>query len=552
MLLLGLEMSIASVLASVAVILILRSGLQLWQLKSKARGPVACFYAPLLIRPFRLMSELIPNIRHINVGLMDQIWPSKFDLFQEAGSSVLVFSGLLPTPGLQGIVGDADAARALFNNKLAWGKPIQDYSVLTFFGDNIITTEKEQWRRHRRLTSPSFSEKNNAAVWRDTQGIMKEWFGTLSAHDDGEGSALDDDTVATTLRLTLMIISAAAFGQRFPWPSARKTSDVPPPGRKLAFITALQGVVDGTLAKLILPKFAYRLPLKYPQRVQLCFSELEAHLHGMIEERKDEKAGGVERTDLFSALLEGVADDEGAAVLTTEELVADMWIFLLAGHETTAHTLAFLLTLLALYPEHQQILHEEASELGEHSTYDDFSSFPYALATMQEALRLYTPVQLIPKVALEDAVLPAHTTPSSPDEEPRPTEIFVPKGTRVGVLSSAIHYNPAYWREPFEFRPSRFIDNEEGKWNRDAFVAFSGGARGCLGQRFALVESVAMISQLLLHYTIHVPENLQDDYARQEGESERDRRERIFKPKGGLTLTPSSKLPLVFKKRASS
>lgn len=87
---------------------------------------------------------------------------------------------------------------------------------------------------------------------------------------------------------------------------------------------------------------------------------------------------------------------------------------------------------------------------------------------MQETLRLYTPVQLIPKVSLTDTVLPAHTTPASPDEEPQSTEIFVPKGVRVGILASAIHYNPTYWKDPFDFRPSRFIDNDEGRWNRDA------------------------------------------------------------------------------------
>lgn len=87
---------------------------------------------------------------------------------------------------------------------------------------------------------------------------------------------------------------------------------------------------------------------------------------------------------------------------------------------------------------------------------------------MQETLRLYTPVQLIPKVSLEDAVLPAQTTPSSPDEAPQAFEIFVPQGTRVGILASAIHFNPAYWKDPFDFRPFRFIDNDEGKWNRDA------------------------------------------------------------------------------------
>lgn len=61
-----------------------------------------------------------------------------------------------------------------------------------------------------------------------------------------------------------------------------------------------------------------------------------------------------------------------------------------------------------------------------------------------------------------------------------------------------------------------------------------------------------MISQLLFHYTIHIPDELKAEYALRKGESERDRRERIFKPKGGLTLTPGSKLPLVFKKRTSA
>lgn len=61
-----------------------------------------------------------------------------------------------------------------------------------------------------------------------------------------------------------------------------------------------------------------------------------------------------------------------------------------------------------------------------------------------------------------------------------------------------------------------------------------------------------MISQLLLHYTIHIPDDLKAEYAAREGESERNRRERIFRPKGGLTLTPGSKLPLVFKRRTGT
>jgi len=104
---------------------------RLADLSPSSSGPAACFPSTLLVRPFRLVSELLPNIKHINQGVMGaghSIWARKFDILEEAGSSVLIFSGLLPTPALQGIVGDADAAQALFNNKLAWGKPIEDYT----------------------------------------------------------------------------------------------------------------------------------------------------------------------------------------------------------------------------------------------------------------------------------------------------------------------------------------------------------------------------------------------------------------------------------------
>lgn len=144
-----------------------------------------------------------------------------------------------------------------------------------------------------------------------------------------------------------------------------------------------------TLASL---QWAYNLPLKFPKHVQLCFSELEGFLHDMVRDRKEEKAGGAQHEDLFSVLLEGVKDEEGEGVLTTEELsvfsfdlrrtradfdaVGNMYIFLLAGHETTAHTLAFIFTLLALYPEHQQTLFDEASSIfgDRESAYDDYSS----------------------------------------------------------------------------------------------------------------------------------------------------------------------------------
>lgn len=113
------------------------------------------------------------------------------------------------------------------------------------------------------------------------------------------------------------------------------------------------------------------------------------------------------------------------------------------------------------------------------------------MATIHESLRMYPPVVFIPKVALEDTTVPATTTGPNPTR----TEIFIPKGSRVGVMTSSLHYNrkfltcyvllieclltmividlAAYWKDPFTFQPARFIDKEgEEKWNRDACMSY--------------------------------------------------------------------------------
>lgn len=130
---------------------------------------------------------------------------------------------MLPSPDVQCIVADADAAKALFTDKRSFGKPIQgqsaqlqlkqlvnedvnfeDYEILKFFGPNVVVTEGEEWRRHRKLTGPSFSEKNNAMVWDESRRIIQDWFALLDSRKDADGYCEDLDTVTTTLRMALV------------------------------------------------------------------------------------------------------------------------------------------------------------------------------------------------------------------------------------------------------------------------------------------------------------------------------------------------------------
>lgn len=167
-----------------------------------------------------MLSEFSPRFLSEKIT---HVWRTKFDLFTRQNSSVLVYRSMLPSPDVQCIVADADAAKALFTDRRSFGKPIQgqslqsaldtlvaeivefeDYEILKFFGPNVVVTEGEEWRRHRKLTGPSFSEKNNAMVWDESRRIIEEWFALLDSREDVDGYCEDSDTVTTTLRMALV------------------------------------------------------------------------------------------------------------------------------------------------------------------------------------------------------------------------------------------------------------------------------------------------------------------------------------------------------------
>lgn len=124
-----------------------------------------------------------------------------------------------------------------------------------------------------------------------------------------------------------MIISAAGFGQRSPWPKHVGGTHSPAtlaPGERQDFLTLLEQAFKGTLIKLVAPDVLYNLPIKRLAEVKTAFDDLDATLRDMVKERQIEKELGVDHGDLFSALLNGVQDEEGSGVLTTDELIGNM------------------------------------------------------------------------------------------------------------------------------------------------------------------------------------------------------------------------------------
>jgi len=230
--------------------------------------------------------------------------------------------------------------------------------------------------------------------------------------------------------------------------------------------------------------------------------------------------------------------------LTDEEVTGNLFLFLFAGHETTGNALAFSLGLLALYPQVQQEVYVQIKQvIGSRDSLDyaDIEKLKLVLGVFLESLRMYPVSAQNVRIAEQDSVLSvARNTPGASENERE--DLFVPAKSYVFVSLPGIHYNPTYWPEPQEFRPSRF----SGAYNKDAFIPFSVGRRTCIGQKFSETEGTAALAAILARYEVSVDAARFPDIP---GESIQARRERLLKPTHFITWTPQN-LPLVFTRRA--
>jgi cytochrome P450 len=183
--------------------------------------------------------------------------------------------------------------------------------------------------------------------------------------------------------------------------------------------------------------------------------------------------GGEEHDDLLQVLIEA-RDPVTGAPLTEEEVLDECVTFIVAGVETTATTLGWFWHLLATAPEAESRVLAEVDALGDRPLGDGAGQFPFTRQVLQEAMRLYPPVWIYPRIALQ---------------EDRLGDVAVPKGTHVLVATYLIHRHPAFWREPDRFLPERF----DGGQSSPAFMPFGLGPRRCAGEDYSLVLALAII-----------------------------------------------------------
>ncbi|OAX31726.1 cytochrome P450, partial [Rhizopogon vinicolor AM-OR11-026] len=334
-------------------------------------------------------------------------WRVKHAPFAERGLDIISAVSFWPIPIRNMYIADVQAIKDIVWSRERFPKDLSQYAILNIFGDNIIASDGDEWKRYHKVVARAFSEKNNRLVWETTTQIMIELFDTVWT---GKDEVVVDHAVNLTLPVALFVIGAAGeysphyrrapvdvnhikgFGHHIPW----KDDAVIPPGHQLTFKDALFITSHDVFIKFLVPRWAMGFTKRF-RRARLAFDELQRYLTEMIQERKRSQLKA-DNEDLFTSLL-AANDDENLlkdeVKLNDSELIGNIYMLMVAGHETTGHSLAFALALLALYPDKQEELYQHIKRVlpdGRIPTYDDMSSLSYSSAVFNEALRMFPPV----------------------------------------------------------------------------------------------------------------------------------------------------------------
>jgi cytochrome P450 len=407
--------------------------------------------------------------------------------YKPNGSDVMSISSLADD---EWVVADPNLAKIITQTQAQYfPKPTHLYVILKYFGPSILVTEGQEWKRHRRATASAFSESLMRLVWTETQRLTMECFSHVESHPkDTKVPIVELNEVIP--KLTLLIFLATGFGAKTSW----TTSETPPEHHKYTLHQCVRSIISKeTIMSILIPPWLARsgiVPV-WRERYQLVM-EYRQYLQELVVERRDwleqQETRDKRSHDLLTSLVVANMD---TGELTEEELHGNISIYLLAGHETTANTLMFALARLALHPDVQEKVYQECCEVrgvaGEEFRYEDFSKLVYTQAVLNECLRLHPAVPLVPKWSSESVDTPYGHIRSK---------------LRCVLHILAMHKNGTYWPQPDLFRPERFLE----PYNKDAFMPFSEGSRGCIGKRFALIEATLVLACFVSQYQLRPAE----------------------------------------------
>ena len=334
-------------------------------------------------------------------------------------------------------------------------------------GNSVFLTNGEVWKRQRRIIDPAFEG-----------GRLRDTFPAMLAAADSAVARLraggEIEIEAETSHAAADVIFRTLFSIPIEHEIAQQVFD------KFRTYQRSQPILN-LAAFLPLPRW---MPRFFRRDTKVAAREIRALITQLTTERMAAIKAGRAPDDLATKIMTTPDPDTGET-FDTEEMVDQVAIFFLAGHETSASALAWALYLMALYPEWQEKLAEEASALDGDESFAVVKKLRLSRDVFRETLRLYPPV-------------PMMVRENSCPEQFRNRD--VPKHSQLVLSPWHLHRHERLWDNPDGFDPTRW-HTENGKiCAREAFIPFSAGARVCTGAGFAMVEGPLILSKLLRAY----------------------------------------------------
>jgi len=330
-------------------------------------------------------------------------------------------------------------------------------------GNGLLNSEDQFWLQQRRLMQPEFArarlESYGAAMVARTVTTVQGW-------QAGETR----DLHAEMMRLTLAIVAKALLDVEV---AADDFGEV-----ERSLETVLDDFRYRFDSALPLPNW---VPTPHNLRVNRAIHRLKVIVSRIIAERRQQAEPG---RDLLSRLIQ--ARHQGTATgMTDRQLLDEVMTLFLAGHETTAVALTWTWYLLAQHPHIERQLHAELDQVlgGREPTVADLPQLKFAECVIKESMRLYSPVYGIGRMPLADVQI---------------GQYHIRKGTAVVLPQWVVHRDPRWWSDPLAFTPQRWL--EAPPKYKYAYFPFGGGPRVCIGNQFAMIEAVLVLTTIAQRY----------------------------------------------------
>lgn len=361
---------------------------------------------------------------------------------------------------------NADIAKHVLQkkHKLYHKSEIQTKFLSKYVGYGLLTSSGDYWLKQRRLIQPGFHKEKIENLISVIDTSIKEQVSKIEAN-----TSLD--LYAIMNELAFEVVAKSLFSYT----------------AEIKTLKRLQVIVE------LLQKFIVK-EIREPYKKLSLFlgGEMNRHLKMVKESRviifdiiAQRRLAKESHDDLLQMLLDARYEDGSG--MTDDQLIDEILILFVAGHETTANALTFTLTLIAKNKEAKRKIEKEISaQKGITSPLETITQLKYVKNCVDESLRLYPPAWITDRVAIADDQL---------------GDFYIKKGTVIGISIYELHRNKSFWKKPNQFIPERFSENEQ-LLKSNYYIPFGAGPRLCIGNNFALYEMMLTITRVMQKFDI--------------------------------------------------